>query len=331
MRLGLTLLALCSAAITITVIVLLLTKGPRFSAALQAAPQELGEKASVQKASWVRTLQDLRWRFSNRETTRLIDQVMTVSGEVFKASPRLAGEMAHLRRTAAAGLHDDPRWVRLDAVDVMGRTPGTEGIELNPVLLELPALDAALVFWQEVQRAYDNKQVAARRKGNPLAAFIMDRPVEAEQRAWRAGCDFLAAGLRLGLAHDAARMAERDCSRELPLHYYCDAKWSAEQVEHEWKNNISIYGDSPSEVDRKRRTQDSVVYVEASLACLDLERAAKGNPLSLDGFHPQWSFSECLDRARQARSQPGWRPASRLCPPDYGSAQLAGPTLAPRR
>ena len=268
-------------------------------------PDQVGEGIASRRKGLGLRFNELAWRVRNRKTTALVNRIMAGSGKVFTASAGTAQNMLHLRRMAAEHLSDDPRWVRLDS----GLSPGIlvldrngYGIVMGPAMADLSPLDAARVFWENVQRAYDAEGYAKSRPTDRDQPLYLDEPTfEARLRAYRIGCDFFAAGLQLGMKHGAGNFGGTACADETPGRLRCYTS-AAEAVSR-----------------RSRASLDS-----NPVPCAELERVSAGNPASLRSFKPRWSIPECIRQASLVVGAPGWRGSDKLCAEEEAKVNASG-------
>lgn len=306
MRLYLIGLSICTVLITVGFFAVVIGKGEDYYEALVMAPDQVREDIASRRKGLGQRISAMVFRVRNRKSTALVDRIMAGSGQVFAASPRTAQDMLHLRRMAAARLTVDPQWVRLDpglAPGVLAMVRKGDGIDLGPAAAELSALDAARVFWENAQSVYDAEgRAKLRRQDRDRRLFSLEEPTfEAKLRAHRTGCEFLTAGLLLGMKHDAKKFAGEDCADATPGRYRCHA------------SAVEVVGRSS----RESLDTDAV-------PCAELERVAAGNPSSLQDFRPRWSIPECIRQARLITSAPGWRSSATLCAEEEAKVKASG-------
>ncbi|MBI3297611.1 MAG: hypothetical protein HYZ75_05575 [Elusimicrobia bacterium] len=130
-------------------------------------------------------------------------------------------------------------------------------------------------FWHEAQHVYDHEAVGAGTYS-----------IEWEERAWRASCAFLEGSVRLG-TEGADRVLGEECGKAFieRAKSWCEVPTAAQAA-------LAAAGDAGP---------------LAATRCRELERARRGNPLSLEGFEPRWSARECAQQARVAGAEKGAR------------------------
>ena len=327
MRHTLILLSVCTTLITTAFFVVVLAKGEDYYKALMLVPDQAGENIASQRKGLGNDISSCRkglglsidaivWRIRNRKQTALVNRIMAGSEQVFAASPDTAREMLHLRRMAADRLAEHPQWVLLYphpgpwvlgpwVFGDLGPARHGDDIFLDPAVANLSTLDAARIFWAGVQHAYDaegRSRLRTEYLHQNLKSSLSAGPFfESHLRAHRIGCGFLAAGLRLGMKHEANKLGGTDCADGIPEHFRCSIS-AAEAV---------------------TRNSRTLLDVDA-IACVELERVAGGNPPSLQGFKPRWSIPECIRHASLITSAPGWRGRDKLCAEAQAKAKAKG-------
>lgn len=292
-RVMLAIAAVCAGVLTAGFLLFAFTKGADYYQILALAPEQARSRLAARRQSVRRRMDGVIWRVKDRKRAALFDRIMTVSGQVFEASPATARELRHLRLMVAERLTVDPNWVRLGR----GRARALTGILLDPALADAPALDAARAFWEEAQSAYDEAGRARLMDPDLLRPqlLIETPPLEAFLRARRAGCRVSTAGARLGLGQP------RDDCAVAPEGYGC----------------------LPTGAERVMKASRAGWQLD-KIGCAELERAAAGDPLSMEDFRPNWNGERCLAAARSAVGAPGWRDSEALCAELDARAQAKG-------
>jgi hypothetical protein len=292
MRFRIALFASFSAALTIALIAAAVIEGREYQSFLADAPGRASAAARSGRSALGSGLEALAYRLRNRKSALLRERIISASNRVFAASPDLAREFEPLRRFAADGLENHEDWILVDSNGHgLWWGAGSGGVVMGPEALELPPLDEARAFWQQLQRLQDARDRIAlnARLGRPGSPAL---PVshESELRAHQVGCGFHEAGIRAGLRHSASDAASISCA---PAVFIDCQPSAAENV----VSGVPGGGDGGLEWD-----------------CLELERGRRGAPVSLEGFAASWTPADCLREARRVVSAPDWRGRKQRCP-----------------
>ncbi len=256
----------------------------------------------------IQTGQSVRHKPPEAAGPRIKDIVKT-SERVFAASPQAAGELKHLRRFVASRIAED-------ASDPKQAAPARDLLSSDdPGLASLVGIS---VFWNEAQRRYDRS--LDYRSGIAHMSAELPVPIEMEQRGWQAGCRFWKAGIGvLFKPTDNAWPKSYFCEDKFPAVYYCRQYFAVEivvmtgeQLKTSGRTREKLLADlSPGAAVGSPFERVFGAY------CGEFERAAKGNPLNLDGFEFQWSPGECLERALDTVLATAWKGSTALCASDH--------------
>jgi hypothetical protein len=248
------------------------------------------------------------------------DKLMEISDTVLESSPKAAADLAHLKGVGQAELVSKEGWEEFRQFeDTLARNLNKKGVFFSPELRRKIYIVGAGLMWHQAQHQYDLRapyaQAAQNAGGAPLET------IEAEMRGWRAACSLWKAGN--GMNTDMGGMPFADalsCDAGFPKEYYCKYHSAAESViltTYRMKLLYQIRQEGPGEgtdaVPDPAGAQ-AVLETELTAYCAELERGAKGNPLSLEGLTLEWKFPQCVDKAVETVNAPGWKASKELCP-----------------
>lgn len=244
-------------------------------------------------------------------------RLLSVSDRVFDTSPEAYKHLRHLRRLVERDLDPNRDWPQFEQLESrLAQVWAKKGPGAASPLKGMVYLVGAAVFWHETQHVYDSRaELLARLRGG---GADFKPPLEAELRAWEAGCRFWEAGMAMSLEGGAEESSPFRCESRFPASYYCDHSLSVEFVV--WiGSRIRETGRGLSEL--ARGPEAGLLERTFTAYCAELERAESGNPLSLEGFRWRWGPVECRDKAVAIVLGSGWKSSPELCPAAAASPQ----------
>ena len=225
--------------------------------------------------------------------------------KVFSEAEPAGRELGHLRRLAAAEIERVPRHaLRFDG-DEHGRAWLIAGASAS--MEKGGSRVGGAAFWHQTQHLYDRQ--ASYMHPPKMDGASLRTSLDGERRAWRAGCVFWDAG-RAPISREPA------CLERFPADFYCERSHAVEFVVF-IAQRLKELGRSRAEAQRG----GSALEQALSGYCAEAERAARGNPLSIEDFRFEWGLETCLERASQAVLASDWKSSLELCP----AADKAGP------
>ncbi|MBI4679045.1 MAG: hypothetical protein HY748_15825 [Elusimicrobia bacterium] len=253
-------------------------------------------------------------------------RLLEVSDAVLEFSPRTARDLAHLKPLVEADLISSDGWEEFkEFEDALGRNLRRKGVFFSPGMRRKIYVVGAGLMWHQGQHVYDSQaphiKSAERAGGAPLET------IEAEKRAWAAGCGFWNAGNAMNLSMGGKPYADAfSCGKGFPAVYHCKYNSTAELVimttyKMKLLSRLAVEDGmeaastgAPGGVAPDVAAAQAGLELELAAYCAEFERAVKGNPLSLAGLKLEWNVSQCIEKAIQAVNAPGWKASKELCP-----------------
>lgn len=252
-----------------------------------------------------------------------------MSTRVLHGAPKAAAELGHLRDQLEKLRDSELQWEYFERFEE-GLADGLtrQGVSLSPRVKRMVTLVETGMLWYEAQYEYDR---AALRGWGGLPEGSLPETLEMERRSRDVGCRLVEAGGEAGVVEGGDDLPDVfHCGEELPVLSYCRYSFAAEFVIVAARELRQLDGSDElvSDVDVTVEDRKEVLSRVLTAYCAELERGTKGNPLSIEGFVPEWGPGECVAEASKSVLKPGWRSSLELCPaaikfgPDVRAAAL---------